>query len=349
MFWYHFIFIMILLSYIYFNISIDNRISPSSSLISRTINGQKYFHFKNICYSFKSNQFIFLYSNKSYIYGIKDKNELKNIDISAIKNHNKFKMKIAVTNSFINESFKWIDIPSILLWRFKPDNLLHLFHDDLIPLFATLRDICDDNSCIFNKNLVFLDCSPPSPYDHWYSLFSKYPPINLANQNICFRDLHVGLKQTYWYQYGFNEYHGPVKDTQMTFSLIREFADFIKIQLNISKNKKSQSLLITRPFSRRILNEDEVKNYIEEEYKGTVKIFKDGGNSLEMVKETVSADLLIGMHGAAMAMAIFLPLNATVIELFPFGINYMQVSAIYALSILPENHFRYFPWTNINR
>lgn len=76
--------------------------------------------------------------------------------------------------------------------RFKPDNLLHLIHDDILPLQATIREQIGTNKI----DILFFN-------DHWPLLighpFFKQLAKRVFSQNeftsesvICFQNAYLG-------------------------------------------------------------------------------------------------------------------------------------------------------------
>jgi hypothetical protein len=49
--------------------------------------------------------------------------------------------------------------PVFLMHRFKPDNIMHVLHDDLLPLYARLEALCVNNfeDCFENIRIAFID------------------------------------------------------------------------------------------------------------------------------------------------------------------------------------------------
>lgn len=49
--------------------------------------------------------------------------------------------------------------PMFLLNRFKPDNLMHALHDDLLPLFSRYESLCSGDvlSCTNKFLLAYID------------------------------------------------------------------------------------------------------------------------------------------------------------------------------------------------
>lgn len=93
----------------------------------------------------------------------------------------------------IKATLYWISGTTLIISRFKPDNLLHLFHDDLLPLFATIRE----HGLAGQQSLrIFFD-------DHWskifgFKFFKQLAPSLIYRQQltndsiICFENAYLG-------------------------------------------------------------------------------------------------------------------------------------------------------------
>ena len=63
------------------------------------------------------------------------------LDLTSVSDHSAkvFTYKNISSHEFIHENYDYISGPSILFHRFNPDNLMHIFHDDLLPLYYTQK------------------------------------------------------------------------------------------------------------------------------------------------------------------------------------------------------------------
>ena len=182
------------------------------------------------------------------------------LDMSTIMNHNTqyfnyidleaSKARNAVDGAII------VGKRSLIFRRFHPDNLMHVIHDDLLPMYYTLLALDSQFSAMggndneaFEMQLIFMEGWKSGPHRELYELFSVFPPIYkddlLAEKKpICFTDAVVGLsKHTTWYQYGFEKPQGPIQDSNVSATDIHRFCSFVRTRLNISENNESKRKL----------------------------------------------------------------------------------------------------------
>lgn len=329
------------------------------------IDGSKLCHFQNLYFSSKCEECIFfLLNNFSTISGIESAEMLKYINLSSIKNHTGMNLKINIETScsrLLKENFQIIEKEAILMKRFKPDNLMHVIHDDIFPLFTTYDELCHGNirRCLSIYQLIFLDNNDEGPYHAWYEQMTKVPLMSIKHMTgKCLKNSIIGISHSSaWYQYGFKSVQGPMDNKQLNGLKLRKFTTFIKEQFNISVTNvrlPNTVVFLSRNINRKILNEITVEENIIKVYedveKKSVKIIKTDitDNFRELITIIQGTNLLIGMHGSAMILAIFLPQGSKILELFPFGIQPEFVSPIKALCSLPDVNYNYKAWVNTN-
>jgi protein O-mannose beta-1,4-N-acetylglucosaminyltransferase len=254
---------------------------------------------------------------------------------------------------------------AFILWRFKWDNIMHVIHDDLLPLYTTYERICTGNvdKCISKYQVALADEGEPGPLNEWYSIFSRSEPIILHKGGIkniiCFEEGQTGLiSDNTWFQYGFGIPQGPIVDTQLNGNQLRQFSEFVlyKFKITASQNLKSTSaVFFSRKINRKILNEDTVMKTIENVHKN---IFPKGSklrifnmdlatnDTKSILSHLLQSQIVVGMHGSAMIFSIFLKPGSVILELFPFGINPQHVSPVKALCDLPDVGLIYNSWIN---
>lgn len=327
--------------------------------------------FKNLCYASKENVFVFTLTNNSILDGITDADELKEIDLSSVMNHNRFSLKLAMItqDSSILKRPRTIIKYGFIFWRFKWDNIMHVIHDDLLPLYTTYNEICAGNvdKCVSKYQLAFADDGEFGTFVEWYNIFSNSQPILLQNSDsksiICFDESRIGLStSTLWFQYGFGVPQGPIMNTQLSGTLLREFSEYILQKFNIPSLEtfptETKAVIFSRKINRKILNEDAVIMMIKDEYS---TVFNPNNSSLEIYSLDFATNstqciltclsqssIVVGMHGSAMILSIFLKPGSVVVELFPFGINPQFVSPLKALCELPNIGLIYSFWRNRN-
>lgn len=331
--------------------------------------GERLCRFRNICYDPHFQEFQFYVSDESVISGVQRPELWKNIDMSTVLGHNAFKMKVSILSPTIRNDLKTVHFqnsPTFIIHRFKSDNIMHVIHDDLIPLHFTIESIFDKTAILEKQiSLAFSDNNKQSVLDKWYSHYSGTDIIMLASRSekICFVNAYVGLlRATLWFNYGFKQQQGPYINDNFS---IRGLTNFVAFNLNAWQAKyvpaKFQYLkvvVLVRSQSRRILNRDVLSKAIKRahaEIYPTYKLdivevdFALNDTSL-IISHLKQAKLLVGMHGAGMILSLFLPPASAVVELFPFGINPDNVSFLKALLKQRHTyHFNYECWQNRNR
>lgn len=323
--------------------------------------------FKNLCYAPFEKQFVFILRKDSIISGIYNKEELQNIDLSSVDGHNLFKMKIAVVseNNSILSRKVFMESPTFLLWRFKMDNIMHVLHDDIIPLYYTYMQICagDLESCVNKYKLAFVDKYSESPLWEWYNIFSKLTPLYLSQENssslICFPEIRAGLLRTsIWYQYGFSRPQGPVKSRNFDRNYLRPFINFVikkfKIPFPTNLNFTKTLLLLNRKINRKILNEQNLLRMINSSFSfhfpshrlNVINLDLSSNNVHIILSNMLQANFVVGMHGSLMILCAFLSSGSAVVELFPFGINPNHVSFFKAFTEIGGDELFYSAWVN---
>ncbi|KAL9156176.1 hypothetical protein ABFS82_09G056700 [Erythranthe guttata] len=197
-------------------------------------------------------------------------------------------------------------------------NHFHDFTDLLIPLYLTSRQ--------FNRQVIFLVSDKRSTWISKYNLvlhkLSKYEIIdtnNEENQVLCFPKTIVGLKSHK--EFGIDPSippHYSMRDfkhfLRSTYSLERESV----ISTSAYSNKKPRMLIVSRKKNRFIKNEIEVAEMARKV--GFDVVVEEMGLNLTVVAKLVNSfDVLMGVHGAGLTNMVFLPENAVVIQIIPFG------------------------------
>ncbi|XP_071547650.1 protein O-linked-mannose beta-1,4-N-acetylglucosaminyltransferase 2-like isoform X1 [Panulirus ornatus] len=324
-------------------------------------------HFQNLHYNLLLKEYAFVYSPDSIVYGIKNIRDLQEqLYLSSVKGHNAFQMRIAVVpyTSFVTKyKSKIIHGKSLLMARFKPDNLMHVFHDDLLPIYFTIQELCTNiRSCIEDLKLIITDENERGMYWDLFQLLSK--KIMLISEHVsnshtwcCFESAFIGLNMiSVWYQYGFGKPQGPEMKSTISGYLLRQFTGFVKKELKVPQlpNDALVGVLISRKFIRKILNENEVAAVIQDhlavvsgQENSDVKILSLEENGLHVVIGELSrARVAVGMHGAALILGMFLPPGSLLIEIWPFGIDPSAATVYKTMCELEGFGVTYVPWVN---
>lgn len=317
--------------------------------------------FENLCYFFEHDEFVLLHGAQSLFSGLPGDRHSAFLDMSSVSDHN-------------TQRFEFVDLPALALFnesghlrqpvtyhhglslifkRFNPGNLMHVIHDDLLPVYLTqLKHRVSGNEPL---QLIAVDSHPQSPFKQLYDALSRKPLIlkaELSESRVtCFQSAIVGLpKETTWYQYGFSNHQGPINNTLADGKLIRQFASSIRRALGVIDSHSDlpkPAVLLSRSMNRVILNEEQLVNSLQQELNCTVDVVSIETAKLEDLIGRVShADILIGMHGGSMALAVFLPPNSAVVELFPYAVPADAYTPYKTLASLPSMSISYGSWEN---
>lgn len=332
----------------------------SSVTCVQSFNGGKSCSFANLIYN-AEHGFLFILSNLSVIHGLDGYEDLKTLSLAPIEDHSAPLMKLTVVK--INESgiaqCRYVSGDVFAIYRFKPDNIMHVIHDDVLPLFVKYREICFGNvsRCSNTYNLFFVDSNKGGPYRSWYRALSRAEPLLASkmsfNESICFESLMIGVANTYFFQYGFKKPQGPISSNLFKTD-VSEFRRYFLKTFGVRSVERKHKIvtLISRSVNRKITNEEYLFRMFSTPAGGVPskvelrKIDMIRNTTFDILQSVASSTTLIGMHGAETILSIFLPDCSVFVELFPFGISRNHVSPIASLSDASKTHFKYFSWVN---
>lgn len=329
--------------------------------------------FDYLCYSTEAEEFVFFHSNTSVMLPNLGSRRFQPalLDLSSVEDHNtqyfNFLELPAAALKFMPKPVFVPDV-TLIMNRFNPDNLMHVFHDDLLPAFFTMKLYSElDNEA----RLVFMEGWGEGPHFDLYRLLSSKQPLlkeQLRNfaKLLCFTKSYVGLsKMTTWYQYGFVQPQGPKANILVSGNEIRHFAKVLMQKINITREEEAEMdggsseqdmerdekdeyiAVFSRSTTRLILNEAELVMVLAQEFKMKVVTVSLEEQSLPNIIKVISAaSVLVSMHGAQLVTSMFLPRGATVVELFPFAVNPEQYTPYKTLATLPGMDLHYIFWRN---
>lgn len=319
--------------------------------------------FENLCYDSIGQSFFFISGPTSVVHGISSVSLLNTeLYLSSVKGHNAYITSIATVPFYsfdydetLNENI------AIFMARFKPDNIHHVFHDDLLPLYFTIRQICESNlQCTRKLHLFFLDNYNSNLYTELYQLFvdKMFQGGSLERNIECFKTSYIGLnKLSVWYQYGFGNYQTSLDYTIFNSYLLQEFSSFVRDKLDIIVDENSQECfgtLFSRKLTRKILNEEEVLDEISlllsENFDSRDcfhrSVSLENHSIRHIIKVISSSKMLVGMHGSGLIFGLFLPENSLLVELWPYNVNPDSASVYKAMCGLHGSRIGYISWTN---
>ncbi|OEL33686.1 hypothetical protein BAE44_0005295 [Dichanthelium oligosanthes] len=199
-------------------------------------------------------------------------------------------------------------------------NIFHIFCDIVIPLYLTARH--------YNGRVQLLatDYEPKvvAKYKAIFAALSMYPVVDLDSDTTvrCFPSAHVGLEshRELSIDPGLSR-HGY---TMMTFG------DFIRSTYSLqrpwvtpvskSSGQKPRLVMILRRHVRELTNEADAIAAVMGAGFEVVTAGPENVTDLERFAGVVnSCDVLLGVHGSGLTNMLFLPRNATVAQIIPWG------------------------------
>ncbi|XP_072965522.1 alpha-1,3-arabinosyltransferase XAT3-like isoform X1 [Typha angustifolia] len=199
-------------------------------------------------------------------------------------------------------------------------NMFHDFTDVLIPLFITSRQ--------FYGEIQFLVSDMQTwwieKYQPLLEQLSRYEIINLNKETrvLCYPHVIVGLKfhkemsidpSKSANRYSMIDFARLIRSS---FALERESA----IKLANNDDTKPRLLIISRKWTRSFTNIDEIVQMAGGlGYEVIVAEAELGSNLANFAQIVNSCDVLMGVHGAGLTNLVFLPENATLIQVVPVG------------------------------
>jgi protein O-mannose beta-1,4-N-acetylglucosaminyltransferase len=324
-------------------------------------------HFRNLCYYVPKDEFVILHSNSTVEENLPvQKDGRVRFDTSSVIGHNLHQFTPADLPASMVDKFSvhWINDTSLLFSRFKPDNFMHVLHDDILPLHHTLELISSlsrqletgDNR--YNVQLVFIEGWDLGPFEDLYQLFTRYnlmPKQDFPSKHdmVCFKDAFVGLSTTTtWYQYGFIEPQGPLPDLLATGDHIHNTVHYLQKHLSIAQETTTDLyvILISRKDNRRILNEMDLSLKLAQATGlKVIHLSFETHDLTEMIRLVSGSVGLVGMHGSLMTLSMFLPPSSFLVELFPYAVNPDNYTPFRTLASLPWMDIAYAAWANQDR
>jgi hypothetical protein len=219
------------------------------------------------------------------------------------------------------ECTKYHDVPAVIFaLTGYTGNLFHDFTDVLVPLFTTASE--------FNGEVQFLITDMGVWWTRKYAVvfekLTKYPLIdfNKDDQVHCFKHAIVGLHA--YMEFTIDPLKAPHNYTMVDFNrfMRRTYSlprDVVSALGEVPK-AKPRLLVISRKKTRMFLNLNEVVAMAEEiGYEVVVEEANVNSNVAHFAKVVNSVDVMMGVHGAGLTNCVFLPHNAVLIQIVPWG------------------------------
>lgn len=319
--------------------------------------------FRYLCYHPVQDEYLFFHGPETVLDGVPiNRFDPALLDMSSVEDHNTQYFNYIDYPVKALESFSSISIfddYSLIFHRFNAENIMHVIHDDLLPLYHTMRKFSQSKFPIdLEYRIVLMEGWNEGAHFDLYKLFTNKElllkkDLQKTKNLICFQHGVIGIsKFTTWYQYGFREPQGPLPHISLTGGYVRHFKMFIKMRLGLKHasfhaSDSSHIVLCSREHNRLIINELDLSMAIARQFKKQVIRVSMATHTLkEQIQLVSKASALIGMHGSMLILAMFLPPGAKLIELFPFGINPDNYTPYRTLVELPGMNILYASWRN---
>ncbi|XP_031561885.1 EGF domain-specific O-linked N-acetylglucosamine transferase-like [Actinia tenebrosa] len=219
-----------------------------------------------------------------------------------------------------------VERPTIFM---KLDAVVNMYHHfcDFFNLFATLHV---NGSFSTDINIVLWESYARyslGNFQETWKVFTKHPILYLGNEyggkRVCFkRAIFALLPRMVFGLY----YNTPLIPGCSNSGLFKAFSEHVLSKLDIKQERttkdKAQPIRVTflsrGTKYRDVLNQDELVNAAKEIKGASVKVATYTWDMpfLEQLKVTHNSDIFIGMHGAGLAHALFLPDWALLFELY---------------------------------
>ncbi|XP_026665036.2 alpha-1,3-arabinosyltransferase XAT3-like isoform X2 [Phoenix dactylifera] len=199
-------------------------------------------------------------------------------------------------------------------------NLFHDFTDVMLPIFLTASQ--------FNGEVQFVITQARSwwmhKYLHVFQKLSRYEIIDFDNDDRvhCFKHATVGLRAQM--EFTIDPSQDPNGHSMVDFGRFMRSAYSLErdamTRIEEYPRRKPKLLMISRRQTRRLTNVDEIVQMAEElGYEVVVDEADVGSDIARFAKIINSCDVMMGVHGAGLTNLVFLPENATIIQIVPWG------------------------------
>uniref|UniRef100_A0A8R7UW24 Glycosyltransferase 61 catalytic domain-containing protein n=2 Tax=Triticum urartu TaxID=4572 RepID=A0A8R7UW24_TRIUA len=198
-------------------------------------------------------------------------------------------------------------------------NIFHAITDIIMPLYNTAREY-DGRVRLVATNY---DRKWIAKYRHALSMLSIYPVMDLDadNEVRCFPSVHVGTESHK--ELGIDSALSGKGYTMLGFRGLLRSAYSLKREWVTPQNEngvRPRLVMVLRRNSRALTNEAQVLAAATQVGFEVVAAGPEVVRDLDKFAQTVnSCDVLVGVHGAGLSNMVFLPRNATVVQIIPWG------------------------------
>ncbi|KAI9205207.1 uncharacterized protein BJ171DRAFT_423562, partial [Polychytrium aggregatum] len=377
------------------------RTVPSSSVWCEGSNrAERVCKFRNLCYAPQYERWFIFKTNRTVLHGVPENHHTTALlEMTTVTSHTAIFFNYEEVNPF---SPKFRNIPiryeedlHFITMRLHPENIMHNLHDDTLGLYFLIKQYVGQGSAALDmpfsldthRILVddgFLATNTEQPLRYLSSRPIRYR--NYLDQEpdviTCFRDAVVGnRKLVNWYQYGFTEPQGPIKDKHVNGMHIREISECGNatdsdttssalppvptsfhpgtlipgvpenydptLDPNMDPISTDIIVILSRRGNRLIVNEDDLAERLHERYGLEVVFVRNEDHGFEeQVAFMRRARVVLGMHGSLLIMGMFCKRGAIMIELFPYGVPSENYTPYRTMAHLPGMLVSYRAWEN---
>lgn len=236
-------------------------------------------------------------------------------DRSAMSMVREWKVKIVKNHQNTLKCTQVHNVPGVLfsLGGYS-GNHFHSFTDIILPLYSTARPFNGD------VQLLVTDRQPRwvSKFKTLLNALSRYEVIDIDNRGEtthCFSSITVGVKRQSRKELNLDSMEDFRQFLRSSYSLKKKTA----IKINSGGEKKRPRLvIISRKRSRAFSNIGDIAQ-LAKSLGYRVVVFEPDANVSRSAQVMNSCDVLMGVHGAGLTNMVFLPVNAVLIQVVPFG------------------------------
>ncbi|CAN1241634.1 Alpha-1,3-arabinosyltransferase XAT3 [Linum perenne] len=206
-------------------------------------------------------------------------------------------------------------------------NYFHAFTDVLVSLYVTARPFYRDVTLLVSNYHTFQVVK----FNDIIKALSRYQVVDIdkdpqSEKYKCFSRLILGLK-------GRHDKELSINPSQSEYT-IKDFRTFLRSAYSLHKTNAiklhkgdakfvPRLLIIAREKTRTVTNLKEITRMARElGYQVTVSEIDT--NVTKSAEITNSCDVLIGVHGAGLTNMVFLPENGVLIQIVPYGVDWLS-------------------------
>ncbi|KAJ4808140.1 hypothetical protein LUZ62_020706 [Rhynchospora pubera] len=200
-------------------------------------------------------------------------------------------------------------------------NFFHDFTDVLIPLFLTAHRYHGEvQFLITNMKPIWVE-----KYTIFFKSLTRYKIINIDEEphgnTHCYKSMTIGLYAHR--EFAIDPFMPPLGYT------FADFTHFMRKSYYLERHalrkhwesppKRPKLLLISRRWSRKLLNANEIET-MASDLGFEIIVMDEHDHPLDKYAQIVnSCDVIVGIHGSALSYMVFLPQKAVVIQIVPWG------------------------------